>query len=166
MHVRVDGAGSGDEPFTTDDGGARADDEIDVVLHVGVAGPAHPADAPFADADRRLADATRGVDDDHVGDDDVARLLHCGSLQHQAVASGLAEPGEELVAALLRVVLDLDDEAGVAQSHTVADRGTVDGGVVVRQDLVGVRVAVRHTAVLVAVLELTVGVLAHDAAPR
>ena len=49
--------------------------------------------------------------------------LHRCRLQQQAVASGLAEAGEELVAALLRVELDLDDQAGVAQSHPVAHGG-------------------------------------------
>ena len=87
---------------------------------------------------RHLADAARRVDDDDVGDDDVAGLAHRGGLQQQSVAGGLAEAGQELVAALLRVVLDLDDEAGVAEAHAVAHRGTVDRGVVVGQDLVGV----------------------------
>ena len=106
----------------------------------------------------------RRVDDDDVRDDDVARVLHRCRLQQQAVARGLAEAGQELVAALLRVVLDLDDEAGVAQAHPVAHRGTVDGGVVVGQDLVRVGVAVRHFAAVVAVVELTVRVcVAHDA---
>ena len=84
--------------------------------------------------------------------------LHRRGLQQQAVACGLGEAGEELVAALLRVVLDLDDQAGVAEPHAVADRRAVDGRVVVGQDLVGMQMVVRHLAVVVAVFELAVRV--------
>lgn len=176
--MRVDGAGGGDEPLAADDGGAGADHHIDIVLHVGVAGAADAADAPLTNADARLADAAGGIDDDDVGDDDIARVAHRSGLQQQPVTGGLAEAGQELVAAFLRVVLDLDDEARVAQPNPVTDRGAVDRGVCVGQDLVGVRVAVWHCAIVVAVLELavrmamrvamTVGVrvVAHAPAPR
>ena len=167
--MRVDRARGGDQPLAGDDRGAGADDDVDAVLHVGVAGPADAADATLADADRHLADATGRVDDDDVGDHDVARVAHRRRLQQQAVASGLGEAGEELVAALLRVVLDLDDQAGVAEAHTIADRRAVDRGVVVGQDLVGMQVVVRHVTVVVAVLELAVRVRIarrHEPAPR
>ena len=84
--------------------------------------------------------------------------LHGCRLQQQPVACGLGESGEELVAAFLRVVLDLDDQPGVAEPHSVADGRAVDRCVVVGQDLVGVQMVVRHRAIVVTVLELAVRV--------
>ena len=52
-----------------------------------------------------------------------------GGLQVQPVAGGLAESGEELVAGLLGVGLDPDDQPGVAEPDPVAGAGAVDGGV-------------------------------------
>ena len=166
--MRVDRPGRGDQPLAGDDRGAGAHDHIDVVHHVGVAGPPDPADPTVADADRDLADLSGGVDHDDVGDHHVARLAHRGSLEQQAVASGLAEPGKELVASLLGVVLDLDDQPRVAETDAIADRGAVNGGIVVGQDLVGMQVVVRHLAIGVAVLELAVRMplVGHECAPR
>ena len=132
--------------------------------------PARPdaADASVANADRDLADATGRIDDHDVGDHDIARVAHGGGLQQQPVACRLGESGEELVAPLLGVVLDLDDQSGVAEANSIAHRGAMDRGVVVGQDLVGMEVVVGHFTTVVAVLELAVGVpiLAHRCAPR
>ena len=87
-----------------------------------------------------LADPAGRIDHDDVGDHDVAGVADRGGLQQQPVAGRLGEPGEELVAALLRVVLDLDDQPGVAEANAVADGRTVNGGIVVGQDLVGMQV--------------------------
>ena len=68
-----------------------------------------------------------------VADDDVAGLADGGGLEVQPVAGGLAEAGEELVAGLLGVGLDPDDQAGVAEPDPVAGARAVDGGVLVRR---------------------------------
>ena len=57
VDVGVDGAGGGDQPLAGDDRGAGADDDVDPVEGVGVAGAADGGDAALADADRGLADA-------------------------------------------------------------------------------------------------------------
>ena len=168
MHVGVDCAGGRDHALTGDDRRAGADHDLDVVDHVGIAGSADSANASVANADRDLADSAGRIDDDHVGDHDVARVLDCCRLQHQPVTCCLGESGDELVAAQLGVVFDLDDQARVAQANAVTDRRTVYGGVIVRQDLVGVKVVVGHFTIVMTVGELAVRVtvVAHGCAPR
>lgn len=128
----VDGSGGGDEALAGDDGGAGADDDVDAVEGVGVAGPPDGVDPALADADRHLPDAEDGVEHQDVADDDVAGLADGGGLEVEPVAGGLAEAGEELVAGLLGVRLDPDDEPGVAQDDTVAGARAVHGCVLVR----------------------------------
>ena len=128
------------------------------------------------DADADLADTTGCIDDDDVGDDYVACVAHGGGLQQQTVTRGLAETGQELVAAFLRIELDLDDQTGIAQAHPISNSWAVNGGVIVRKNFLRVHVAVRYRAVVVAVLELAVRMavrvavivvgVAHEAAPR
>ena len=157
--MRVDRPGGGDQALAGDDGGAGADHHVDVVEHVGVAGAARPQQMrpsrmPIETLPmRRVASITTTLE---ITMSQVS--LDGSRLQQQAVAGGLAEPGQELVAALLRVVLDLDDQPGVAEPHPVAHGRPVDRGVVVGQDLVGMQVVVRHGAAVVAVLELAVRV--------
>ena len=79
--MSVDGARSGDQPFATDDGCTGADDDIDVVLHIGVARTTDTANAALADSDADLADPTGGVDDDDVGDHHVACVAHRSRFQ-------------------------------------------------------------------------------------
>ncbi len=155
VDVGVDGAGGGDQALAGNDARARADDDVHPVEGVGVAGPADRVDPALADADGDLADAEDGVDDQHVADHDVAGLADGRGLQVQAVAGGLAEAGQELVARLLGVVLDPDGEPGVAEPDPVPGAGAEDGGV-----LVGVDVpAARRTVVAVP------GLLAHACSP-
>ena len=70
MDMAVDAAGGEDVAFAGDDFGARADDDIDAGLDVGVAGLADPADAPAGDRDVGLDDAPV-IEDERVGDDGV-----------------------------------------------------------------------------------------------
>ena len=57
VHVGVDRAGGGDQALAGHDRGAGADDDVDPVEGVRVAGPPDRVDPALADADRRLADA-------------------------------------------------------------------------------------------------------------
>ena len=121
VHVGVDGAGRGDQALAGDDRRAGADDHVDVVHHVGVAGPAdaqiRPSRMPIDTLPmRRVASITTTLE---ITMSQVSRTA--AALSMQAVAGGLGEAGEELVAALLRVVLDLDDQAGVAEPDAIAD---------------------------------------------
>ncbi len=137
VDVGVDGARGGDHAFAGDDRGTGADDDVDAVEGVGVAGPPYGVDAALADADGHLADALDGVDDQHVADHDVAGLAERGGLEVQSVAGGLAESGEEFVAGLLGVGLDADDESGVAENDAVAGPRAVHRRVLVGIDAAG-----------------------------
>ena len=74
MDVAVDAAGGEDLALAGDDFGARADDDVDAGLHVGVAGLADRGDAAVRDGDVGFDDAPM-VDDQRVGDDGVDRAL-------------------------------------------------------------------------------------------
>ncbi len=117
--------------------------DVHAVEGVGVAGPAHRRDPPGTDADRDLAHAQHRVDDDDVADHHVAGLADRRGLQVQAVAGRLAEAREELVAGPLRVALDLDHEAGVAEPDAVARPRTVRGDVSPGESVVAHGVSVR-----------------------
>ena len=79
VDVAVDAAGGDDQAFAGDDLGARADDDVDAGLGVGVAGLADGRDAAALEADVGLDDAPV-VDDQRVGDDAVAGLVLAGPL--------------------------------------------------------------------------------------
>lgn len=138
MDMGVDGTRGSDHALAGDDRGTGADDDIDAVEGVGVAGPADRVDAALADADGHLADALHRVDDQHVADHHIAGLADRGGLEVQPVAGGLAEAGQELVAGLLGVGLDPDDQARVAEDDPVTGPRAVH-----RRVLVGIDAA-RH----------------------
>src|SRR5260370_39211489 len=79
-----------DAAFAGDHFGARADDDVDPGLDVGVAGLADRADAAAADPDISLDDA-RVIEDDRVGDDRIDGALSPAPLAlPHAVADHLA----------------------------------------------------------------------------
>ncbi len=112
--------------------GTSADDDVDAVQRVGVTGAPDAGDPPLTHTDRHLAHTLHRVDQQHVADHQVARVAHGRGSQVHPVAGGLAEAGQELLAGLLRVVLDLDDEPGVGQHDAVSRRRPVDTGAEVR----------------------------------
>ena len=130
VHVGVDRARGGDQTLTADHRGSGADDHVDVGLQVRVTGPTDRRDPALPDADARLPYAQQRIEDQHVRDHQVAGLLDRDGAQQQAVPGGLAETHQELVAAMLGVVLDLDDQAGVAEMYPVAGGRAVDRRVV------------------------------------
>ena len=113
MDVAVDAAGGDDHPFGRDDFGARADDDVDTRLHVGVAGLAdlRDDDAPMVDDQRIGQHAVDGVA--RTGTVDALALPH-------PVANRLAAAELHFLAVDGEVALDLDDEIGVGQPHAVA----------------------------------------------
>lgn len=120
---------------------AGPDDQarVDLVLGLRVAGLADVDDEAVLDPDVALHDADDRVDDHDIGDDGVEGALGAGGLGvgGHAVTHGLATAVEDLVPvlALAVVLLDLDDEVGVAEVETVADRRTEHVGVLLaRQD--------------------------------
>src|SRR5690606_10120411 len=90
VDVRVHAAGGDDRALAADDLGARADDDVDAGLGVGVAGLADGDDAPALQADVGLDDAPV-VDDQRIGEHRVHGALGAAflALRH-AVADGLA----------------------------------------------------------------------------
>ena len=120
MDMRVEAAGGEDLAFAGDRLGARADDDGDVGLDVGIAGLADGVDLAVLDADVGLDDAPV-VEDQRVGDDGVDRALLVGDLAlPHAVADHLAAAELHLLAIGGEVLLHLDDEVGVGEPHAVA----------------------------------------------
>ena len=128
VDVGIDAASGEDLALAGDGFGARADGDGDARLGVRVAGLADGVDATVANAHIGLDDAPM-VDDEGVGDDGVdgpcARKL---ALPH-AVPDHLAATELDLFAVDGVILLDLDDEFGVAEAHAVADGGAKHLGI-------------------------------------
>src|SRR6185295_19954572 len=80
MDVGVEATGGENLSFARDHLGARADDDGDVWLNVGIAGFADSGDAAFLETDVGLDDAPV-VDDQRIGNDGVDRALLVGDLR-------------------------------------------------------------------------------------
>ena len=121
MDMRVHRAGGEDLAFAGDRLGARADDDVDARLRIGIAGLADRRDAAVLQADVGLHDPPM-VDDQRVGDDGVDRAVGARHLAlAHAVADHLAAAEFHLLAIGGEVLLHLDDEIGVGEAHLVAD---------------------------------------------
>ncbi len=121
MNVAVDAARGDDLALGCDRLGARADDDVDARLDVGIAGLADGDDQPVLEADIGLHDSPV-VDDEGIGDDRVDGALRAGALAlAHAVADHLAAAELDLLAVDRVVLLDLDKEIGIGQPHLVAD---------------------------------------------
>ena len=133
MGVALDRAGGDDEGGAGDAGGGVADDQVrmDAGHDVGIAGLADADDASVADADVGFDDAQFGVDDGGVLDDDIERLVGIAraGVEAFAVAQGFSGADDKFVAGDGVVVLDLGEQAGVAEPHEVALGGTIKFGV-------------------------------------
>ena len=133
MDVAVVAPGGDDHAFASQNLGARADDDVDARLHVGVAGLADAHDAAVFDADVGLDDAPV-VHDEGVGDDQVNRALRAAALAlSHAVANSLAAAELDFFAVATGpqgvVLLDFNDQGGVGQAHAVAHGGAEHFGV-------------------------------------
>ena len=86
-------------------------------------------DYPVLDADVRLDDAEEGIEQKRVGDDEIERFRveRGGRLSH-AVTNDLAAAEFDFVAIASslgdEVALDLNEEIGIRETDTIADRGT------------------------------------------
>ena len=120
MDVGVEAAGGEDFSLARDHLGARADDDGDARLDVGIAGLADRGDASFLQADVSFDDAPM-IEDQRVGDDRIDRAARVGylALAH-AVADHLAAAEFHLLAVDGEILFHLDDEIGVGQPHTIA----------------------------------------------
>ena len=122
MDVGVEAAGGEDLAFAGDDLGARADDDVDAGLDVGIAGLADGGDAAVLEADIGFDDAPM-IEDERIGDDGIDRALPVGDLRlAHAVADHLAAAEFHLLAIDGEILLDFDDEIGVGEAHAVAGR--------------------------------------------
>src|SRR5262249_25827662 len=122
MNMDVDATGSNDLTFARDHLGSRADDYLDVWLHVGIAGLAYRGDPPVLDADIGLHNAPV-VQNDSIGDDRIDRTLAAGTLRlAHAVADDFSAPELHLLAVDGEILLHFDDEIGISEAHSVANR--------------------------------------------
>src|SRR5262249_51999839 len=133
MHMAVDAAGRGDQILSSDDLGARPDDQlrINTVLNQRIAGFTDGYNAAVANADVALYDAPV-VEDDGIRDDNI-ELWMLGTPSEWRLALAIAD---HLAAAELDfipvngvVFLDFDDEFRVGEPNAVASCGTIMAGV-------------------------------------
>ncbi len=129
MNMRVDAAGGQDLALAGDDLGAGADDDIDIRLHVGIAGLADPRDAAVGDRDIGFHDAPV-VDDQRVGDHGVDRAFCLRRLRlAHAVADHLAAAEFHFIAIGGEVAFHFDEQIGIGQAHAVAGGGAEHVGI-------------------------------------
>lgn len=125
--MAVEAPGGDDLALAGDDLGARADDDrlvggeiAETGLDIGIAGLPDGADAAGPDADIGLHDAPM-VEDQRIGDDSVDRPVGIAHLAlPHAVTDDLAAAELHLLAIDGEILLDLDDELGVAEAHRIA----------------------------------------------
>ena len=134
MHMHVEAADGGDHALADEDLRVRPDDQarIDAGHDVGIAGLADGDDLAALDADVALDDAGDRIDDEHVDDDHVDGAVGeaMAGIDAHAVAQRLAAADHALLAIDGVVVLDLDQQRGIAEPHEIAGRRAVHGGVV------------------------------------
>ncbi|EGE57964.1 hypothetical protein RHECNPAF_3500011 [Rhizobium etli CNPAF512] len=137
MNMAVHAASGDDLPLAGDRLGARADDDIDAGLHIGVACLADRSDAPVLQPDISLVDA--GMIDDHgIGDDGVDRTIRPRHLAlAHAVADHLAAAELHLLAIGGEIPLDLDEELRIGKAHLVAGGRSEHAGIGGARDLIG-----------------------------
>ncbi len=133
MDVGVEAAGGEDLAFARDHFGARADDNGDAGLDIGIASLADGENLAVLDADVGFDDAPM-VDNQRVGDDGIDRALLIGDLAlAHAVADHLAAAELHLLAIDGEILLDFDDQVGVGEPNAVSRRRTehvgIDGAV-------------------------------------
>ena len=141
VDMAVEAAGGNDLAFARDDLGAGADDDrlgrveiAEAGLDVGIAGLADGADAPGTNADIGFHDAPM-IEDQRVGDDGIDRAVGVPDLRlAHAVADDLAAAELDLLAIGGEILLDLDDEFGVAEPHRVAGGGAEHRGIGVARE--------------------------------
>ena len=123
MDMGVEAARREDLALARDDLRARADEDIDARLDLGIARLSDFRDAPVAQADIAFHDAPM-VEHDHIGDDRIHGAIGAGGLRlAHAIANDLAAAEFHLFAIDGEILLDLDIERGVGEPHLVALRG-------------------------------------------
>ena len=129
MNVGVEAAGGENLALARDHFRAGTDDDCHTGLDVGIAGFTYRMDVAALEADVSFHNAPV-IEDQHVGDDGVDRTLTVGDLAlTHTVADHLAAAELHLFAVGGEIHLDLDDDIGVGQPHTVARRGAEHIGI-------------------------------------
>ena len=127
--MRVDAPRREDFAFSGNHLRARADDDGDAGLHVGVASLAYGSDPAVGDRDVRLDDPPM-VQDQRIGDDGVDGALGLAALGlAHAVADHLATAEFDLLAIESEITLHLDEQLGIRQADAVAGRGPIHVGI-------------------------------------
>ena len=120
MNVAVEPSRGEDLALARDDVGAGANNDGNAGLDVGIAGLADSADIAFLDGDVGLYDPPM-IDDQRIGDHGIGCALSVGDLRlAHAVTDHLAAAEFHFLAVDGEILLNLDDEIGVRQPHTVA----------------------------------------------
>ena len=134
MDMRVEAAGGEDLALARDHLGAGTDDNGDARLNVRIAGLADRMDLAVLQPDIGLHDAPV-IEDHRIGDDGIDRALLAGHLRlAHAVADHLAAAEFHLLAIDGEVLLHLDDDVGVGETHAVAGRRAEHVGVEIAGD--------------------------------
>src|SRR5262245_9304939 len=121
MHVHVDTASRDDLPFAGDDFGAWSDDDRDALLDIGISSFANRCNPAVLDADVGLHDSPV-IEDQGIGDHGVDRAVDSSALRlSHPVADDFAAAEFHLLPVRRKVLLDLDDEVGICQTHPIAD---------------------------------------------
>src|SRR5262249_31156931 len=122
VEVRLDPAGGDDLAFTGDHFGARSDDDVDIRLHIGVAGLADGVDASVPDGDIGFRNSPV-IENQRVGDDRIHRALAARALRlTHAVADDFPAAELHLLALGRQFLLYFDAEIGICEANFVADR--------------------------------------------
>ena len=128
VHMAVDAGRCQDQVFARYGVGCGAGHQIRMhaVHDIGIARLADTGDFSVLDTHIGLHDAQIGVDDRHVGDNEVERTLLRGHRigQPHAVTDGFTAAVDDFVAVFAQVFFDLDVKIGVTQPDLVADGRT------------------------------------------
>src|SRR4029453_18726609 len=121
VHMHVDAAGRDDLAFAGNDFGTGADDDRYVWLYVGIAGFANRSDPAVTDAYVGLHDSPV-IKDQGIRDHGVDRAVDSRALRlSHAITDDFSAAEFHLLAVRREVLLHLDEEVGICETHLVAD---------------------------------------------
>src|SRR5215510_9101613 len=122
MDMGVDPAGGHNVSFATDYFGSRANNNVHVRLHIGIAGLSNRGNASVLDRDIRFHNPPvvqyQRVCDDGIDGAFATRALR---LAH-SVAYDFSAPELHFLSICCEVLLYLDDEVAIRKAHFVANR--------------------------------------------
>src|SRR5580700_4878384 len=124
MDVYIDAAGRDDLSFASDRFRARSDDNIYIRLNIRVSSLADCRNMAIFNADISFYDSPV-VENQSVGNDGINRSVRSGTLRlAHAVAHNLPASELQLLSIDCEVLLHLDNQVGIGETHLVANSRT------------------------------------------